>query len=599
MRQFQRRTFLKRGTAGALSLLVDALLIDVLPAAGIVGIAGIAGAAAPVRAQALPPPRQRLEDFVIIPGRLAALKRGVAVMKSRRPSDPTSWFYQAAVHAVAPQAIQEALARDPGVTQVDQARFWNQCPHGSNRNSADFLIWHRAYLFHFERLLREAAGDPDLSLPYWNYTDPAQRGFPEAFADTDPDPRTDAPRNPLYEPRREQPFMFGLYELSEATAGTLAIYSENEFFGATEDTGFAGGVADRNSRTRGRIERQPHDLIHFAIGGAVRIGEDSSVGLMASVPTAAFDPVFWVHHANVDRLWTLWECADAAPRRWGRLPAADWLQERPWHFHDAGGQVVNLPRAHYLERRNLQTRYDTDRADCRPLQLPASSGNAAAEGPLAVGSHIRSFVTVAVAGERSGAGRIAPDAVQVIDVPLDGSAPLPGGSLRAALRASTPAAPLRAMLEIEDLHIEGVTSVGFDVYIDLPDAAAPDRASEAYVGTVSMVGALPGELHDHAGGAAQPGTGGPAAHAHMQDPKSQDHGNPQAQTNRPVSRAPVQTFDMSRIVLGNLFDPARVRVRIVPFDLLAPRGGRARIRRAAGLTHGRMRVLLMAGSTRE
>ncbi|HYR84537.1 MAG TPA: tyrosinase family protein [Terriglobia bacterium] len=53
-------------------------------------------------------------------------------------------------------AVEAALAQDPDVDKVDQARFWNGCPHGGEP-SADFLLWHRAYLYYFERILREVA----------------------------------------------------------------------------------------------------------------------------------------------------------------------------------------------------------------------------------------------------------------------------------------------------------------------------------------------------------------------------------------------------------------------------------------------------------
>lgn len=35
---------------------------------------------------------------------------------------------------------------------------------------------------------------------------------------------------------------------------------------------------------------------------------------MSSVPVAAFDPVFWLHHCNIDRLFYLWQCAN--PSKW-------------------------------------------------------------------------------------------------------------------------------------------------------------------------------------------------------------------------------------------------------------------------------------------
>jgi tyrosinase len=41
-----------------------------------------------------------------------------------------------------------------------------------------------------------------------------------------------------------------------------------------------------------------HDMVHVDVGGA---------GHMGNVPVAAFDPIFWLHHCQVDRLFCLWQ----------------------------------------------------------------------------------------------------------------------------------------------------------------------------------------------------------------------------------------------------------------------------------------------------
>lgn len=46
-----------------------------------------------------------------------------------------------------------------------------------------------------------------------------------------------------------------------------------------------------------RIE-QAHNNVHGWVGGA-----------MGVVPVAAYDPVFWAHHTNIDRIWYLWQVA--------------------------------------------------------------------------------------------------------------------------------------------------------------------------------------------------------------------------------------------------------------------------------------------------
>lgn len=56
-----------------------------------------------------------------------------------------------------PDAIADAQKQDPDLAKVDQKRFRNQCPHYAELNlaSANFLIWHRAYVYYFERILRK------------------------------------------------------------------------------------------------------------------------------------------------------------------------------------------------------------------------------------------------------------------------------------------------------------------------------------------------------------------------------------------------------------------------------------------------------------
>jgi hypothetical protein len=179
------------------------------------GIVLIAGpATSMVQAQPAPDPlrkRLKLEEFAKHQDLVDSLKRGVQAMMSRKPSDPTSWFYQAAVHGAEKQAIDDATARDPGVANVDQKKFWNQCPHFAELRapSADFLIWHRAYLYYFERILRKAANDERLCLPYWNYLDDGQRTFPTLYGDPEIKVPNGPPTNPLFDARRENAFNVG------------------------------------------------------------------------------------------------------------------------------------------------------------------------------------------------------------------------------------------------------------------------------------------------------------------------------------------------------------------------------------------------------
>jgi tyrosinase-like protein len=511
-------------------------------------------------AQPGPAPRMKLEDFVKDQKRVQSLKRGVQVMKDRSPSDPKSWFFQAAVHAVSNDFLQDALQRDPKVAQVDQQKFWNQCPH-FGKPSAEFVLWHRAYVFYFERILRDAAQDPTLSLPYWNYTDATQRGFPALFGK----PEFDAagkPTNPLFDARREIAFVQGKYDLNNKTVSTEAAFGSNEFFGLDEISGFAGGIADTDPQTKGLIEQSPHDNIHLAVGGTIPSGltpfpPGATVGLMTIPETSAFDPVFWIHHSNVERLWTVWDCLK--DRAWGTVPAEAWLRDKPWWFNDYDGKVVNESRLHYLSA-DLGVRYDSDDPACKPFSRTPPIPDVVAEVSRPDARTIAKTLAFTTEVARQELGRnnsqvtLSPNKRTSQSVSLANKA-LPGAGALKSLLASTPLLQRRVLLEIEDVDYETPPSVGYEVYVNLPRDAVADSASPNFVGTLALFGIK----HDASG------------HAHGKS---------------------VQQFDITRVV-NQLPDPSQITVSLVPFDLLKPKGDAPPLRREAGVTIGAMRVIVV------
>jgi hypothetical protein len=73
----------------------------------------------------------------------------------------------------------------------------------------------------------------------------------------------------------------------------------------------ASDVAAASSRTKfipfQRALEAAHGSVHIAVGGP------DGVGTMAGASSPA-DPLFWLHHANVDRLWAEWQQANATAR---------------------------------------------------------------------------------------------------------------------------------------------------------------------------------------------------------------------------------------------------------------------------------------------
>jgi hypothetical protein len=68
---------------------------------------------------------------------------------------------------------------------------------------------------------------------------------------------------------------------------------------------FAGGKAsDHDQMTElGLLESIPHNLVHSSIGGAYKGLQKR--GYMNTMMSPA-DPIFFLHHANLDRLWAIW-----------------------------------------------------------------------------------------------------------------------------------------------------------------------------------------------------------------------------------------------------------------------------------------------------
>ena len=265
--------------------------------------------------------------------------RAVAEMRTRPFTDPTSWAHQAAVHGynenlpVWSQWVQPPQPGRPG---------WEQCQH----QTWFFLPWHRGYLACFEAIVAaivEALGGPsDWALPFWDYgrADAEARRLPPAFADRR---LADGSDNPLWM-RRRFDFWPGFALPDEVVDASAAL--DVDFFTAESDgggVGFGGPKSDpvhygaQLGLPNGDLENQPHNIVHGAIAG-----------VMGSPDTAALDPIFWVHHCNVDRLWDIWR------QEAGHTNPADpqWRTAR-FSLHDGDGNPFAFTAGEMIDTRSV------------------------------------------------------------------------------------------------------------------------------------------------------------------------------------------------------------------------------------------------------
>lgn len=391
---------------------------------------------------------------------IASLRKGVSEMQKRQPTDPTSWQFQANIHGTS------AAMPDP---------LWKQCQHGT----FFFLSWHRMYLYFFERVLRAASADDSLALPYWNYNDPTQRALPVAFRDPAD------PANSLYVGQRNDGINDGAELPASATISSVAFALTNFAAATGSSHGFGGQrVAGPGHfmQPHGALERQPHDGIHDLLGGPD--------GWMSDPNTAASDPIFWLHHANIDRLWKRW--LDQGGGR--RNPTNDevWMST-PFTFSDETGKRVTMTGKDIVDTAGqLNYRYDDDPPPAVHAEIAATTMAAVGAAPPTGGP--AKLLAAAAAAQPI---KLAAEPVAIDLKPTDDA--------RAEVARVMGAAPgvSRLTLKIEGIDYDKRPGVYYEIYLNLPkDAKNPSASSPSYVGNLTFFGLKEAQGHGGMGAAS-------------------------------------------------------------------------------------------------
>jgi hypothetical protein len=370
---------------------------------------------------------------------ITALKRGIAAMMTRPAEDPTSWLFQANIHGT-----YDALPSGSGPA----SDCWNTCQHGS----FFFLSWHRMYLYFFERILRAASGEPSLTLPYWDYDAPARRALPDGFRQ--PANAT----NPLFIAARRGSINGGQPLPPSATGASQALATVNFASATGSGASFGGQTLPTPSHFNGppgRLESQPHNVIHVSLGGN---------GWMADPNLAARDPIFWLHHANIDRLWNRWLASGGGRRN----PTSGPWVTAIFSFVDETGAVVRLTGADIVDNaRQLGYRYDDE-----PVATAAAAPATESEQMIPPAP---SRVLAATPATESGT-RLGPRETTIVLTPRV------EGSLESAL------APGRgpALLSFDEISYRRPVGFYYEVYLNRPASAPDDPDGPYYAGNLAF-----------------------------------------------------------------------------------------------------------------
>jgi tyrosinase len=394
-------------------------------------------------------------------------------LSERDPTDPLGWTFQYKIHqfpdngldilfdeTIPPPQRRERLreakeaeltkyfgaAADGNIKRTQAEAAWGKCPHSGRQTFApDFFPWHRKYLFFFERIVRKLSGDAEFALPYWGYMEGAssQRMPPQFIA---------ALPNPLAHGRAPS-----INEGSQLDRSTF----EGAFWREPREFQPFAQSAEKVG---------PHDPVHGEVGSPPS-GNFTDRFDMADVFRSPRDPIFWLHHCELDRIW------EGGRQAGFPVPDDSWLSQ-PHHFFDDNRKFVELTNADVLNTKQVKDwpGYEYDEVP-KPAAEPIMVAMAASSQ-----TNRRTLATAKDVALRSGLQTmtIAPTAAMM-------AAPLAADGARSVI------------LEVSDVTLSRGAVANVGLYLNAPAGAVGEQLEKFLVGTVSTFSVLPeGVSMDHA-----------------------------------------------------------------------------------------------------
>jgi tyrosinase len=385
---------------------------------------------------------------------------------ARDPGDPKSWLFQWYTHSVIGSSTKTAEIARIYPNQNDPNRalaqdVWSTCQSHAGEDENFFLPWHRMYVYFFERIIRSVSGVASFTLPYWNYStsDPGLHGvMPPQF-------------------RRQ----------NDATFGSLFIPNRNSIVnqGRPIDQGQPGNVLNLSALAQcdyslqgaqqgfcQELDSGLHGTVHVLIGNNQNMG---------SVPWAARDPIFWMHHSNIDRLWASWNKAGRAN------PNDPAFLAKQFIFADENGNRVVATIQDFLDIGKLNYTYDSlEQVPACPVSLPALRAAAASQRVQAVLSTGLSLGS------------------QPVRATLQSPLVSPQQEVPFTTRVqSSVATGHKLYLVLKKLSAQVQPGVLYHVYFDLPAETPPEQWNSYYVGTLNFFDGLGHSTHSGGGNMTQ------------------------------------------------------------------------------------------------
>jgi tyrosinase len=198
-------------------------------------------------------------------------------------------------------------------------------------------------------------------------------------------------------------------------------------------------------------------------------------GLVGAFETAGLDPIFWLHHANIDRLWEVW-LRSGTPR--SNPTEREWLDTK---FTVGQGAVAVTMAAR-----------DVVDSSKPPLNYTYSELPSPQIPEIAVPKKRR--------GARKKAERVESERVPEMIGGSDTGIPLSNSPTHAEISLSPPSGPARRLggpetaespnvyLKIENVSGRQLAGDAYAVYLNLPPGAKPGDHPERQAGSLSLFG---------------------------------------------------------------------------------------------------------------
>jgi tyrosinase len=367
---------------------------------------------------------------------LSKMTAAIAIMMRKPETDILGWNSWWYTHAVRDDRgktaeINRIFGNVPSGSKTLAERVWDTCAPHHGEDEDLFLPWHRLFVASFENTVRLINSDPTFTIPYWNYIDAGGRSLPQKF-------------------------------IAPADIQTNGLFRQERNPGANRGTPIDDGLTqspinlndlkfDDYSRLCENLDLNLHGNIHVLIGNQHGMG---------SVPWAGSDPVFWLHHCNIDRLWASWNQGG------GKNPGNDAFLQKTLVFPGPSSQLAQYKVMDCLETAHLGYTYST--LEGRPARQRDSS--------------VASFTASSIPSRMATNIRLGMSPTKAV---------LLSNGQQESIGKFTDAAPKTGSvaLLIEGMRTNLQPNCLYEIFLNLPDEPTDDTKKTHYVGALNFFGA--------------------------------------------------------------------------------------------------------------